>query len=105
MAHEDIGVPDFPEGPKLFRDFVDRSRVQGIGRNAPIALVQRLLQYRLRLGRRLADINVSPQRDDTWLLAVSGAALTIKIGLRPCLRGGEAGARDPALRQSCRAID
>jgi hypothetical protein len=23
MAHEDVGVPDFPEGPKLFCDFVD----------------------------------------------------------------------------------
>ena len=23
MAHEDFGVPDFPEGSKFFRDFVD----------------------------------------------------------------------------------
>ncbi len=38
-------------------------------------------------------------------LAVSGAALAIEIGLRARLLAGEAGARDPALRQSCRAVD
>src|SRR4029077_2257500 len=28
MAHEDVGVTDFPEGPKLFRDLLDRARDQ-----------------------------------------------------------------------------
>ena len=36
---------------------------------------------------------------------MSGAALAIEIGLRPRLLVGEAGARDPAFRQSCRPID
>ena len=105
MAHEDVGVPDFLEGPKLFLDFVDRSSNQGFCRNAAIALAQRMLQYRLCLGRRLADVNVAPQDNGAWLPAVSGAALTVDIGLRTRLLVGEAGARDPALRQSCRAVD
>jgi hypothetical protein len=33
MAHEDVGVPDFREVPKLCCDFVDRSRDQGFCRN------------------------------------------------------------------------
>jgi hypothetical protein len=105
MAHEDVGVPDFPEGSKLLRDFVDRSRDQGFCRNARIALAPRVLQHRLCVGRRLADTNVAPQRNGARLLAVSGAALAIKIGLRSGLLAGEAGARDPPLRQSCRAVD
>jgi DNA-binding transcriptional LysR family regulator len=43
MAHEDVGVPNFREVPKLFRDFVDRSRDQGFCRNAAIALAQSML--------------------------------------------------------------
>src|SRR5262249_13426786 len=105
MAYEDVGVPDFPEGPKLLRDFVDRSRDQGFCRHAAIAPIQRLLQQRLRLGGRLADINVAPQDDGVRLFAVGGTALTIEIGLCARLRPGEAGARDPAFRQPCRAAD
>src|SRR5579864_1917605 len=67
MAHEDVGVADFPEGPKLFCDFVDRARDQGFCRHAAIASAQRMLQHRLRLGRRLADVNVAPQGDGAWL--------------------------------------
>ena len=92
MAHEDVGVPDFLEGPKLFRDFIGRSRDQGFCRNAAIALAQRLLLHRLRLGRRPADVNVAPQDDGARLLAVSGAALAVEIGLRARLLAGEAGA-------------
>jgi hypothetical protein len=58
--HEDLCVADFSEAPKLFRDLVDRSRNQGLCRNAAIALAQRVLKHRLRLGRRLADVNVAP---------------------------------------------
>jgi len=43
MAHEDVGVPDYVEGPKLFRDFIDRSGDQGFCRNAAIALAQSML--------------------------------------------------------------
>src|SRR3984893_11416988 len=74
MTHEDVGVSDFPEGPKLFRDFVDRARDQGFCRHAAIASASRRLQHRLRLGRRLADVNVRSQGDGAWLPAVSGAA-------------------------------
>ena len=81
MAREDVGVPDFPEGPKLLRDFIDRSCDQGFCRHAAIALAQRSLQDRSCLGRRLADIDVAPQGDGAWLLTVSGAALAIEIGL------------------------
>jgi len=105
MAHEDVGVPDFLEGPKLFRDFIGRSRDQGFCRNAAIASAQRVLQHRLCLARRPADVNVAPQGDGVWLPAVRGAALTIDIGLNAGLLEGKAGARDPALRQSCRAVD
>src|SRR5438105_10541738 len=97
VAHRDVGVSDCREAPKLFRDLVDRPRDQGFGRHAAIASAQRMLQYRLCLGRRLADIDVTPQDDGPWLSAVSGAALTIQIGLRAGLLAGEAGARDPAL--------
>ena len=45
------------------------------------------------------------KHDGARLLAVSGAALAIQIGLRAGLLAGEAGARDPALRQSRRAVD
>src|ERR1700724_2659131 len=105
MAHEDVGVPDFPESPKLLCNFVNGPRDQGFCRNAAITLAQRALQHLLCLGRRLADINVAPQRDSAWLPAVSGASLTVEIGLHARLFAGEAGARDPALRQSCRAVD
>jgi hypothetical protein len=64
-----------------------------------------MLQYRLCLGRRLADVNVAPQDNGAWLPAVSGAALTVDIGLRTHLLGSEAGAGDPALREPCRAVD
>ena len=101
MAHEDVGVTDFPEGPKLLCDFVDRARDQGFCRHAAIASAQRMLQHRLRLGRRVADVNVAPQDDGARLPAVGGAALAIEIGLRARLLAGEAGARDPALRQAC----
>src|SRR5262249_42653557 len=40
-----------------------------------------------------------------WLLPVSGAALTVDIGLRPRLLIGEAGACDPAFCQPCSAVD
>jgi hypothetical protein len=50
MAHEDVGVADFREGPKLFRDFVGRAGDQGFCRHAAIASAQRLLQHRLCLG-------------------------------------------------------
>src|SRR5439155_6706884 len=63
------------------------------------------LQYRLCLGRRLADIDVTPQHDGAWLSAVSGTALTVNVGLRAGLLAGEAGARDPAVGQSRRAVD
>src|SRR5207248_6777232 len=105
MAHQDLGVPDFTEHPKLFRDVVDRSSDQGFRRDAPIAPAKRMLQYRLRLGRRLADVNVAPQHDGAWLSAVGGAALAIKISLRASLLAGKPGARDPALCQPCRAVD
>jgi hypothetical protein len=36
MAHENVGVPDFREGPKLLRDFVDGSYDQGFCRDAAI---------------------------------------------------------------------
>src|SRR5205085_1820615 len=38
MANEDLGVPDFPEDPKLFRDFVDRSRDQSFRRHGAVAM-------------------------------------------------------------------
>ena len=82
MAHQDVGVADFREAPKLFRDFVDRSRDQGFRRHAAIASAEGLLQYRLCLGRRLADVDVAPQDDGARLSAVSGAALAIHVGLR-----------------------
>jgi hypothetical protein len=81
MAHEDVGVPDFPESPKLLCNFVNGPRDQGFCRNAAITLAQHALQHLLCLGRRLADINVAPQRDSAWLPAVSGAPLTVEIGL------------------------
>src|SRR5215471_5596174 len=81
MAYEDVGVPDFREGPKLLRDFVDRSRDQGFCRHATIALAQRSLQHGLALGVRLANVNVAPQRDGARLFTVSGAALAINVGL------------------------
>jgi hypothetical protein len=43
MSHKDVGVPDFLEGPKLFRDFVGRPRDQGFCRNAAITLAQSML--------------------------------------------------------------
>jgi hypothetical protein len=101
----DFGVPEFREAPKPFGDLVDRSSDQGFSRNAATAAAQRVLQYRLRLGRRLADIDVAPQHDGARLLTVNGAALEIQIGLRAGLVEGEAGARDPALGQSRRAVD
>src|SRR5437763_16757842 len=64
-----------------------------------------MLQYRLRLRRRLADVDVAPQDEGAGRPAVSSAALTIEFGLRTRLLRGEAGARDPAFRQSCRAVD
>ena len=79
------------KSPKLFRDFVDRSCDQGFRRNTAIVSAQRMPQHRFCLGRRLADVNVAPQGDGVWLPAVSGAALTIDIGLRARLRVGEAG--------------
>jgi len=64
-----------------------------------------VLQHRLCLGRRLADVNVAPQRDSTWLPAVSGAALTIEIGLRARLLVAEAGARvQPSASRAARSM-
>jgi hypothetical protein len=34
MAHRDLGVADFAEAPKLFRDLVSRSGDQGFRRDA-----------------------------------------------------------------------
>src|SRR5260370_6556200 len=104
MAHRDLGVADFCEAPKMFRHFLGRSRDQGFRRDAAITSVHRLLQYRLCLGRGLADIDVAPQDDCAGLFAVSGAALTIEIGLRAGLLEGEARACDPALREARRAV-
>jgi hypothetical protein len=70
-----------------------------------VAAAQRLLQYRLRLIRRFADVNVAPQHDRAGLSAVNGAALPIEIGLRAGLLAGEAGARNPAVRQPRSAIN
>src|SRR5438552_9762431 len=105
MARRDLGVADFREAPNLFRDLVDRSRDQGFGWAAAIASAQRLLQYRLCVGRRLADVDVAPQDDGARVFAVGAAALAIHIGLRAGLLACEARARDPALRQSRRAVD
>src|SRR5262249_42595320 len=105
MTYEDVSVSEFRKSSKLFRDFVDRARDQRFCRDAAIALVQRMPQYCLRLGRRLADVDVAPQGDGRWLLAVSGAALAVEIGLRARLWAGEPGTRDPALSQPCRARD
>ena len=55
MTHEDADVAKFLKGPKLFGDFVDRSRDERLCRNTAIASAQRMLQHGLRLGRRLAD--------------------------------------------------
>ena len=89
----------------LFRDFVYRSGDQRFGRHATIASGQRVLQHCLSLGGRLADVNVAPQDDRARPPAISRTSLTIEIGLRARLLGGEARARDPTLRQSCRAIN
>src|SRR5579862_9973424 len=105
MTHEDVRVPDSPEGVKLIRDFIDRACDQGFCRDTAIAPGQRLLQDRLCLRRRLADIDVTPQDDGSGIFSVSSAALAIEVGLRACLFAGEAGACDPTLRQSCRAVD
>src|SRR5438067_8818224 len=105
MAYEDVGVSDFLEIPELLRDFVDRARDQRFRRHAAVAAAQRLLQYRLRLNRRLADVNVAPQDDGAWLSAVSGTSLAIEIGLRAGLLAGKAGARNPAVRQPRSAIN
>ena len=48
MAHEDVGVPHFPENPELFRNVIDRSRDQGFCRHTAIALAQRQLEYPAR---------------------------------------------------------
>src|SRR5437763_2558525 len=105
MAYQDFGVSDFLENPEMLRDFVDRARNQGFRRHAAIAAAQRLLQYRLRLIRRLADVNVAPQHNRAGLSAINGAALAIEIGLRAGFVAGKAGARNPALRQPRSAVD
>src|SRR5437764_2813026 len=105
MAYQDFGVSDFLEIPELLRDFVDRARDQRFRRHAAVAAAQRLLQYRVRFIRRLADINVAPQHDRAGLSVVNGAALAIEIGLRAGLLAGKAGARNPALRQPSGAVD
>jgi len=64
-----------------------------------------MLQHRLCLRRRLADVNVAAQDEGARLPTASGAALAIEIGLRARLLAGEAGARDPALRRSCCSVD
>ena len=81
MAHQDVGVPDFREGPKLFRDFVDRSRDQGFCRHAAVASAQRLLQDRLCLGRRPPDVN-APERPsiDRADHRLAGVKLTVDFG-------------------------
>src|SRR5205085_7081725 len=105
MAYQDFGVSDFLEIPELLRDFVDRARDQRYRRHAAVAAAQRLLQYRLRLIRRFADVNVAPQHDRAGLSAVNGAALPVEIGLRAGLLARKARARDPTLRQSRRPVD
>src|SRR5437763_5265202 len=105
MAHQDFGVSDFLEISELRRDFVDRARDQGFRRYAAVAPAQCLLQYRLRLIRRLTDVNVAPQHDRAGLFAINGAALAIEIGLRPGLLTGKTGARNPALCQPRGAVD
>src|SRR5436305_14439416 len=96
MAYKDFGVSDFLEIPELLRDFIDRARDQRFRRHAAIAAAQRLLQYRLRLIRRLADANVAPQHNRAGLSAINGAALAIEIGLRAGCVARKAGARTPA---------
>src|SRR5881275_3374873 len=105
MAYQDFGVSDFLEIAELLRDFVDRARDQRFRRHAAVAAAQRLLQYRLRLIRRFADVNVAPQHDRAGLSAVNGAALPIEIGLRAGLLAGKSGARNPAVRQPPSAIN
>jgi hypothetical protein len=48
----------------------------------PLFGVRDRSQHRLLLRATLADVNVAPQRDGAWLSAISGAALSIDIGLR-----------------------
>ena len=43
MAHEDVSVAEVLETPKLFRDFVDRSRDERFGRDTAIASAERML--------------------------------------------------------------
>jgi hypothetical protein len=40
MTHEDVSVAEFRESPKLFRDFVDRSRDESLCRKTAIALAR-----------------------------------------------------------------
>src|SRR5206468_9797199 len=54
---------------------------------------------------RRADIDVTPQHDGARLSAVSGTALKIHVGLHASLLAAKAGARDPAVGQSRRAVD
>src|ERR1700687_6109756 len=88
--------PTLPNARNCSATSSTRARDQGFCRHAAIASAQRVLQHRLRLGRRFADVDVAPQDDGVRLPAVGGAALAIEIGLHRAVADGSAISAPPA---------